>query len=212
MKFVFLFSTFLLFAFATIAQETTKGYSSKEIQTIMNQKNGSNGGYGAFHIGYSEIAGRSAINTGVRGGWVANHKFTLGIAGNGFFSDKRPTNVEGLMNYITGGYGGLFIEPIVMPMSEVHISFPIIIGAGGIAMLEGYDNMYDWEFYPPTSTEAAAFFICEPGAEVEFNMTKFFRVGLGVSYRITSDIVLSEISPYALRGWGGHIVFKFGKF
>ncbi|MCI0522234.1 MAG: hypothetical protein L0Y37_01125, partial [Bacteroidales bacterium] len=38
------------------------------------------------------------------------------------------------------GYGGFIIEPIVAPMYPVHVSFPILIGGGGISYVET-----DWE-------------------------------------------------------------------
>jgi len=212
MKFTILFTIVLFCSSVLIAQEDKKGYSSTEIQTILNQNATSNGFYGAFHLGYSEIAGRDAINMGIRGGWIANHKFVLGFAGTGFYSDKRSTVINGLANYIAGGYGGLLFEPILMPMNQVHVSFPMIIGAGGVTILEGYNNMHDWDIYPPTEIGSAPFFVFEPGAELEFNIAKFFRFGLGVSYRITSDIDLLGLSSDALRGLNGHIIFKFGKF
>lgn len=212
MKFTILIATALLYSSSLIGQEEKKGYSSTEIQTILNQKAGSNGGYGAFSLGYSEIAGRDAMNIGFRGAWITNHKFALGFACNAFFSDDRTAGVDGLVNYLAGGYGGLLFEPIMKPMNQVHISFPIIIGVGGMSILEGYKNTDNWETNPHTSSESASFFIWEPGAELEFNMAKFFRLGLGVSYRITSDVKLSGIPSKAINGLNGHIIFKFGKF
>ena len=195
-----------------VAQEEKKGYSSTEIQTFLDQKSSSNGAYGAFHVGYSQISGRDAVDMGIRGGWIANHQFALGFAGTCFFSDKRSTGVVGNDNFIAGGYGGLLFEPIVMPMSQIHVSFPVIIGAGGISIIEGYRNMHDWTYYEPTTSDAAPYFVFEPGAELEFNIAKFFRFGLGVSYRLTSNIDLPGISSDALRGLNGHVIFKFGKF
>jgi len=212
MKLVALIVVALISSTALVAQEEKKGYSSSEIQTVLDQKASSNGIYGAFHIGYSQIAGRDAMNMGFRGGWIANHKFALGFAGTGFFSDKRSTNISGLDNYIAGGYGGILFEPIVMPMSQVHVSFPMIIGAGGVTIIDRYQNMIDWTYHDPTSSKAEPFFVFEPGAELEFNIAKFFRFGLGLSYRFTSNVDLAGISPDALRGLSGHVIFKFGKF
>ena len=212
MKLAVLVVAALLSSSALIAQEVKKGYSSSEIQTFLDQKASSNGIYGAFHIGYSQIAGRDAMNMGFRGGWIANHKFALGFAGTGFFSDKRPTGINNLDDYIAGGYGGILFEPIVMPMSQVHVSFPMIIGAGGVTIIERYHHIIDMTFQDPSSSEGVPFFVFEPGAELEFNIAKFFRFGLGVSYRFTSNIDLAGISPDALRGLNGHVIFKFGKF
>ena len=61
------------------------------------------------------------------------------------------------------------------------------------------------------------FFVVEPGVEVELNMARFFRMGLGATYRYTNGVVLSypdgtEVPLRALDGLNFHVNFKFGKF
>jgi hypothetical protein len=60
--------------------------------------------------------------------------------------------------------------------------------------------------------EATAFFAAEFGAEMEFNLVRFFRLALFGSYRYTSDIRMAGIPTNALRGWSAGMTFKFGSF
>ena len=54
------------------------------------------------------------------------------------------------------------IEPILMPNYPVHLSFPILLGGGGISYVT--ENMdYDNNMIE----DSEAFLIAEPGAEIE---------------------------------------------
>ena len=129
-------------------------------------------------------------------------------------TDKRfDADLDDQFMYV-GGYGGLRLEYILLPNSPVHISLPVVIGAGGISYAR---SNHDFEF--GFSATSQAFFVVEPGIELEMNVVKFMRVGFGVSYRFTSDIDEGYYSPgqniidsQVLEGWSGTISFKFGKF
>lgn len=56
-----------------------------------------------------------------------------------------------------------------------------------------------------------AFFTFEPAVGLELNVTKYFRLNAGVSYRLVSGIThVSGISDAALSGFTGEIALKFG--
>jgi len=182
-----------------------------EIKTLFGDEDVSNGGYGAFTIGYSEIENLDAIIIGGRGAWIIGHWFALGFGGAGFFNDIHYDNTLDQNVNLSGGYGGLLMEPIILPWFPVHISLPVLFGAGGIAYVTGYET--DMNDMPPANVEdATSFVILEPGAELEINIVKFFRLSLGASYRFTSVINLYDTSTFPLNGWAGNITLKFGKF
>jgi hypothetical protein len=114
--------------------------------------------------------------------------------------------------YLTGGYGGLYIEPILLPRSPVHLSFPVLLGAGGISFIsrdEGFNENF--------IEDSKAFLLIEPSAELELNLTKFFRLAFGASYRFPTqfDVGLPDtytIDVDALKSMSYTITFKFGKF
>lgn len=219
MKKTFLFIIFILAISFVKAQDS---YQSDEVRTIFS-KNKSNGGYGAFTMSYSNIGGYDALVTGGRGAFIFDHTLAIGLGGYGFVNNLNYNyyhhDRENPLS-LAGGYGGLLIEPIVAGKSPVHVSFPILIGGGGVTLVD----MYSWDYWgnPHYGNEYAydAFFVIEPGVELEFNLARWFRLAAAVSYRYTSDIELyrtdSEISHQygkdALRGFNYGLTFKFGKF
>lgn len=204
----------LLSAIAAKAQETTGG----EMRTLFgNNEKISHGGYGALLINYSQIDDKDAVLVGARGGWIINHGITLGIGGYGFANQldyKNFTVGDEVYDKVilSGGYGGLLIEPILFPFSPVHVAIPVIIGAGGAAYVNDYyygNPGYEWEYY---TIDSSPFFVLEPGVEIEFNMVKFMRIGLGAYYRYTSGLDLYNTDEHALDGFSTGISLKFGKF
>lgn len=189
-------------------------YNNDQIQTIFSKRK-SNGGYGAFTIGYSQIDGKDALITGGRGAFIFDHSFAIGFAGYGFvnnldyhsFLENQPRDFT-----LAGGYGGIFIEPIIEGKRPVHLSFPILFGMGGAALVENYDIYNTNHFDPFYDLDHDIFFVVEPAVELEFNLARFFRTAASVSYRYTSKIDLQGTSEDVLRGLNFGLTFKFGKF
>jgi len=228
----------LLFAFAAIislhaqeGEEEMKLLFNKKENNTTNKQELVNGGYGGIVVGYTQIDGKDAMTVGARAAWIANHHFALGLAGRGFFNNFNISGYDD-PNYdpnydenyaLAGGYGGLLLEPILAPMSPVNVSFPIVIGAGGVTATPSNwqnSNYYDSYYYNTT-----AFFLAEAGVDVQFNITKFFRVAVGGSYRYTSNIYLQHkyyddtdniqyknVPQDALRGFNVDLSLKFGWF
>jgi hypothetical protein len=211
--------TFLLFAVIALitgnaySQENKKDSTKRadEIKTIFGNKKVSHGGYGALTIGYSLIDGQDAFITGGRGSWVIGHSFALGLGGIGFANDLYINNSPGSQKYsLEGGYGGLILEPILLPKFPVHLSFPILLGAGGVAYINSqYNDNFNNDFYVEDSD---AFLVAEPGIEIEMNLLKFVRLAVGASYRFTSDVHLALKPSNVLNGYNATFTLKFGKF
>jgi hypothetical protein len=184
-----------------------------EIQTLMGHNN-SIGGYGSISIKYGEIDNKDAFVFGARAGMVMGHMMTLGLGGAGFFNDVQYSQSLQQDVSLAGGYGGFFFEPILMPRYPVHVSFPILIGAGGVAVVTVDDNDNWNDNYKSEASDA--FMVIEPGIELELNVTKFFRFCLGGYYRYTSKVDIEEtefdIPTDILKGFSGGVTFKFGKF
>lgn len=179
------------------------------------------GGYGAFSINYTEIDNKNAIAMSGRGGWIVNHAFAVGMAGVGFFNEPTYSSVlsDGYKYSITGGYGGFLIEPIIGGKHPVHFSVPVFVGGGGVSYMRQNYN-YNSYYYEDNMVDMDAFFVVEPGIEIEFNVLSFFRFAIGGYYRYTSAIELRANTPEqkalapddALRGFSAGISFKFGRF
>lgn len=211
---------FLLFFVVSInAQDKTVKSNESEFQTILSSKI-EHGGYGAPYLGYTSVGKYNTFTAGGKGAWIMDHNLALGIAGNGFITE----NTQNAFNkekdaFIAGGYGGFLIEPIFYANKPVHFSVPLIIGGGAVTYVHEtfpYDEYHDYE-----ADIYDTFFVFEPGIELEMNMTTFFRIAIGLSYRFTSNIDLSTdmlgnnieiLGEKDMNQFVARLVFKFGKF
>ncbi len=222
MKKITLLLTVAVFCLSVSAQE-----EEREIQTLFGNKGKkiSHGGYGALMFGYTQIDKKNTYLFGIKGGWMINHHLTIGVAGYGFTDDiYYDHNNSTWNNSFAGGYGGLLIEPIIAPWAPVHVAFPVIIGAGGIGYYEPSNKDWNWnwddEYYNNQLIDSDAYFLIEPGIEAEFNIVKFLRIGIGASYRWTSNVnmyywkdnVKTYFDKNLMHGFSGNLSLKFGKF
>jgi hypothetical protein len=219
MKKILVLSAVLILYSITLKSQDTLVYNQKhkeekkddEFKTLFGNHSGG-GFYGSFTMGYSIIDDKDAIQMGGRFAWVANHSLAVGLGGTGFVNELHYGSSSNYNVFLTGGYGGLYIEPILLPNYPIHLSFPVLLGAGGISYVasdHNYQNNY--------IEDAAAFVIAEPSAELEFNVTRFFRLSFGAGYRFPSPFDVgtqgsATANAESLRGWTYNVSFKFGKF
>ena len=222
--------TLLLFCHIGVGQigvENKEIYSKKDsVQDVKHQQRiqpetlfkgqSSFGGYFAFTFGYTEVDGNAALQGGGRMMFIANHYLGIGFGGKGFINNPEEISYNGtipntkLYKSTTGAYGGLYLEPVLFSMKPIHLSFPILLGAG--AMGEStWSNNYDAQ--ESSTNMSSVFFVAEPGVELEFNIAKWFRIGLGASYRMTSNVKgLTEIAEEPQNSFNYGMTFKMGIF
>ncbi len=208
----------ILFTFILLVQMAfAQDYYDDEVKTLFSNSK-SNGWYGAFSMGYSQIDGHDALISGARGVFIFDHKFGIGMGGYGLVNNLDYHSYTGESPdprfMLAGGYGGLILEPVVASKQAVHVSFPVLIGMGGVALLENNGWGWDWNFdpyYPNSEYDNDVFFVIEPAVELEFNLTRWFRTAAYVSYRFTSDIEMYETDSDVLNGFNFGMTFKFGK-
>ncbi len=204
---------FLFLASCTaIAQnnQQTDG-KSDEIKTLFKKTKHSNGGYGTLMGGYTQIDGKGGFCYGFNGAWMIGHSVGLGIAGSGFSNEYFIGHQAGShYKSLQGGYGGLFIEPVIFPKFPVHVSFPVILGVGAAVQMDAY--YWDSFEYDYSYEDADLFFVAEPGVDIELNLVKHLRLGLGAKYRFTSSTILQGFDRDALNGYSVNLSLKFGKF
>jgi hypothetical protein len=181
-----------------------------QISTIFS-KNRSNGGYGAMSIGFSQIDGKDAFVMGARGSWIIDHSFAIGVGGVGFINDVNYHSWQNhqLNNNLAGGYGGIYLEPILAPRLPVHISIPVLFGIGGVSRIDDEQNWDNWVY---DDSQNDVFLVFEPAIELEFNLTRHLRMAGTVGYRFTSKVEMADTNPDILEGTNIGLVMKFGKF
>lgn len=216
------FFLLLLVGLGQVSATAQSTIAEEPIRTLLGgDKDLANGGWGAPTACYTRIMGQDAMLVGVRGGWIINHRFTLGIAGHGLVTNvsnlsydqhlvENGAMLRGKSRFYMG-YGGLLLEPVIAYRSPVHITLPVIIGAGGCTY--SVNQELPLNFDPLTYHEdTQAFFVVEPGIELEMNVISLVRVGLGASYRYTSDIDLPATDKHALHGINAGLSVKVGRF
>lgn len=182
-----------------------------------------NGGWGGPVAALTTIMDKPAMLTGIKGGWMIDHRFTLGIGGYGLvtnapnksYDDWLAANGETVRrtSQFRMGYGGLLLEPVIAYRSPVHVTLPILVGAGGCV----YETFTphapgDTTFGRPWFEQGQAFFVVEPGVELELSVVRLVRVAFGASYRYTSDIDLPATPKDILRGANVSVTVKVGRF
>jgi hypothetical protein len=175
-----------------------------EEQTLV-KKDFESGGYGGPVWKLSSINGHSALLTGGRGGWILNHIFVIGVGGYSLSTEVKadPLSQNDKPLYIELYYGGLELEYIHNSDNMLHWTFHTLLGGGSVDLLE-----HD----PENKIESDNLFVIEPSLNADLNITNWFRLGMGISYRLVTGITSDHISNSELSGFGGLLILKFGKF
>jgi hypothetical protein len=170
------------------------------------------GWYVAPEFGYTRFDDKDVFLSGVSGGVIFNHSFSLGLAGYGIvnssslqYSDIIPPDDL----YLYGGYGGLKMEYRMFPSKVTHVSFPLLIGGGALSYNRNNDMNYN---YMEESYASDGFFVLEPGVMLGVNLIKFMRLDVGVTYRFAPNIDLPNTSAVLLNTFNAMVSLKFGKF
>ncbi|MCU0356588.1 MAG: hypothetical protein MUE95_03315 [Cyclobacteriaceae bacterium] len=172
------------------------------------------GWYVGPEFGYTRFTNQDVFLSGLSGGVIFNHNFSLGLGGFGImntgnlkYSDISDT--EDL--YLYGGWGGLKLEYRIEPQRAVHLSFPLLIGGGGLSY-----SKYNWKDYDTGMEDgnyaSDSFFVVEPGVMLGLNLIKFMRLDIGISYRYAPNVDLPKTSTGIINTFNGVASLKFGKF
>jgi hypothetical protein len=198
-------------------QETEK--TNPEMQTIFGKNHQpSVGWFVGLENSYTKFDEREVWMGGLNFGMIVDHHLSMGLTGRGWYERDEmyyPELTDTTGAYLEGGYGGLLLAYTLFPQSVVHLTFPVIIGAGGATYvtekeyLEWDDDEWD------TSHEVLdtdVFFVIEPAVNAEVNILKFMRLHAGVSYRYTGGFQMINTSDNLMNNFTATVGLKFGKF
>lgn len=184
----------------------------QDIKTLSGSMSHS-GGFGALTFRSTEFRDESVVLAGLRGGWIINRTLGIGIEGHGIiptakFSDIDPVDEVTLL----GGYGGMFLELIFFSNEVVHVTFPVSGGAGWL----GYHKTSEDNTMPfpidEREVDGDVFWYVEPGANLEFNISRNFRLDFGVSKRFTQDLELINTASSDFNNLNYYVTLKIGGF
>lgn len=188
-------------------QEPRKKKRRQDIKTLSGSMSHS-GGFGALSFRSTEFNDESLVMAGLRGGWIINRTLGIGIEGHGVIPTTKFENIEaGSEVSLLGGYGGMFLELIFFSNEVVHITFPASAGAGWLGyQLTTNNTIMDQE------VDSDVFWYVEPGANLEFNISRNFRLATGLSKRFTQDFELQNTDQDAFEKLNYYITLKIGGF
>ena len=191
-----------------VKKEQKKRRNRGQIKTLSGD-NYHSGGFGAIAFKTTSYIGQSMVMGGIRGGWIINRAVALGFEGWGIIPTTTLTDVYPLADVVVlGGYGGFFIEPIVLSNQIVHVTFPISGGAGWMGYQEKFSN---FDYYGSVVSDDVYWYV-EPGVALEINVARHFRMDLGASKRFTQDLNLLNTPSDAFDEWSYFLTLKFGGF
>jgi hypothetical protein len=187
-----------LISINTIAQnemQTLFGKSKNKIQSL--------GFYIAPDLSFGQFSGSFVAIAGNSVMLTVNEKFAIGATAFSTFRDNRTATTK-------GHFGGLKMEYTIKPDALVHVSFPLVVGAGNIYSREnfnGYDRRGKYEDRFEFRRNGS--FVVQPGVNVDANLFKYGKVFLGANYRLSANK-----SGYNadLSGFSSSLGLKFGVF
>jgi hypothetical protein len=180
-----------------------------EIQTLAGDRT-HHGGFGALTFTATDFNDKDMMMIGIRGGWIINRALAIGFEAHGLLPIAEYASIDSATSTrAVGGYGGMFIEPIVLSNKIVHVTFPIAAGAGWVGYVVDWE---DYDYYGGDLVDDDVFWFIKPGASVELNVARNFRINLGASYRFTQDLQLLNTPSGGFTGWNYFLTLKFGSF
>ncbi|WP_375324432.1 hypothetical protein [Flagellimonas sp. GZD32] len=183
-----------------------------EYITFNDRKNVVHGVYLGLSTYFGEIENEEAYIGGLKVAYVANRQFEVGFMANVLYSEQNIFNPRTNNNDdIVAIYGGLHLEPILFGKNRVSLSFPILIGGGGVGYVD-HDAVVRDENVDLNDDDIDALFILEPGMNVLFNISRFVQLEAGVRYRLSSKIELAQSPIDRINGFSAGIGVKLGVF
>lgn len=169
--------------------------------SLIDLDNARVGGFGGPVFKVSQIQGKETFEIGGMGGasfTTGMHSVAIGGAAFGLANEVQWENNTRL----DMGYGGLMLGYTYNPEALVHVDTHLLLGAGGVTALD--------PSAPNNPEQLGSFLIAELGAQVEVNITPFMELGLGTSYRVTTDPSIEGLSSDDLSKPTLFISLQFG--
>ena len=206
----------LIFTSAMAQDTKTEGTTAKKDnppKILLDMKDSTFSGYGGITTSFTKIGDAKSCLVGGRGGLIINDSIVIGMSGAGlaYPTDREKisgSDYSGLLKNIGFGYGGLLTEYYLNPKDLIVFSAGAVIGGGSLFFFDEENDMEDSDNH----RNGDKFFVAEPELNVYINITRFCRVGAGISYRYIAGINSDEFSNKDFRGASASVIAQFGWF
>jgi len=167
--------------------------------------------YGQSNGAFTSFSGGSAM-------LLFNKRFAMGVTMQHSL-DRRfsPAGVSPLV--LRSAFGGAKLEYTLMPNSAVHVTFPLLLGAGiaradSLRTLLRPGHLHGIDENGRLNGLRSEYFIVQPGVQVEANLLRWAKLYVGAHYRIASRIgdEVSAAPGNSLQGASISAGLKLGWF
>lgn len=184
----------------------TSWSQEREYKTIVDFNDVRISGMGGVFMQFTAADGEFAHMLG-GGGAVMLGDFFFGFYGLGL-TNQIPVDQLKFTDYqpgdkLTISHGGFWLGYSLFGDRAIHMNFSSLVGWGTLGVRSDY---YPENLWPD------GIFVVSPTMEVELNLTKFFRLGVGASYNIYTFVDLPGYTASDFSAPGGFLSFKFGWF
>ena len=194
-----------IFILLILAAGTTAfSQDEREYRTILDNQDLRISGLGGPFMQFTSVAGDFGFMMG-GGGAVLLNDFFFGGYGLGLTNAIPDYVNDNPSNRLTLGHGGFWLGYALFGNKPIHVTFSSMIGWGEFGISQ-------FDYYEPYIRDNI--FIMAPTLELEANLTRYFRIGAGVSYNIYTmvDENLHGYTNGDLSSVAGFLSFKFGWF
>ena len=140
-------------------------------------------------VQYAEVLGESVFFSNVKGGFVFNEKWVVGVnVGQSLHEIQRYNDLTMMTENLEFTQGGMYLEYRLFPHKLVHVSIPISVGV--LQTESEQDNFSPWGNYED-DREYTNFYL-EPGLNIELNVSKFIKFQVGASYRFNDAMIAPQ--------------------
>lgn len=199
----------ILFIAAVMLMCPTEGFT-QETETLFSG-DVDHGGFGAPVFGMTSVNGDFTYLRGSRGAWVINlndrNTVNLGLARyrtQNDFEVANWTRQDVPKPELDTDYGGFEVEYVHRTNHLFHFSVQTLVGSGSV----NYEGTGNFDFDP----DSDGYFVLQPGVNLNLNVTDWFRLSGGLSYRYAGGVDLEGTSDKELSGVSSFFAMRFGWF
>jgi hypothetical protein len=191
-----------IFILLILAAGATVFSQEKEYRTILDNQDLRISGLGGPFMQFTSVAGEFGFMMG-GGAAVLLDDFFVGGYGSGLTNAIPYNDPNRPDDQLTLGHGGFWLGYSLYGNKPLHVAFSTMIGWGefGITQSDGY--------YPYLRDNI---FVVAPTVELEANLTRYFRIGAGLSYNIYTMVDIDGYTNGDLSALAGFLSIKFGWF
>lgn len=144
-------------------------------------------GFGSPFVEFSSVNNQFAVCIGGGGGLIINHSVFIGAYFEGIVTKHYREDLQSIVDaerpMISFEHGGLWLGYIYKDKKAIHGGLSTKLGWGEIDLKDGDGGnpASDYDYRD-------RIFTITPQVEMELNMTKWFRINVGVGYRFVAGI------------------------